>query len=309
MDAIGRYRLERRLGAGSFATVWLARDDDLDVLVAVKVLGEQWVDNLDVRARFLAEARILRRIRDPRLIQVHDIGALRDGRPYFVMDFIDGGSLDEVRQTRPDPVRALRLCADACRALTVLHDHGIVHRDVTPANLLLGTASGGWARVLIADLGVARSTTDAVDTGMAAGTPGYMAPEQAVGLGSADHRADIYSLSAVTYAMLTGLPPFRVRSIAEILARPVDAAPVPIAERVGAPSSLDAVLQSGLAMDPGLRPPTARLLAEALDTIAGEISPPRVVEHPRSASSAPPPHRSLPVHSPVLEPVRAAPAA
>lgn len=92
MDKVGRYRIERRLGAGSFATVWLGHDDDLDVPVAVKVLAENWSGNDDVRLRFLAEARIMRRIRDPRLVQVYDIGTLDDGRPYFVMDFIDGGA-------------------------------------------------------------------------------------------------------------------------------------------------------------------------------------------------------------------------
>ena len=98
MDTIGRYRLERRLGAGSFATVWLGHDDDPDVPVAVKVLAENWSDNVDVRNRFLGEARILRRIRDPRIVAVYDIGATPDGRPYFVMDFVNGGSLEDLRK-------------------------------------------------------------------------------------------------------------------------------------------------------------------------------------------------------------------
>lgn len=272
MDRIGRYRLERRLGAGSFATVWLGRDEDVDVPVALKVLSECWADNDDVRARFLAEARILRRIRSPRLVQVHDIGTLPDRRPYFVMDHIDGGSLEDLRRTGLSPVRALRLSADACRAVAVLHDHDIVHRDVTPANLLRSSTPDGRERVLVADLGVARSATDGVDTATPAGTPSYMAPEQAVGVRVVDHRADVYSLSAVTYAMLTGRPPFRARSLTEILARAPGAAPEALAERVDAPSSLDAVLQSGLAADPGERPPTARLLAEALDAVADQVA-------------------------------------
>ena len=96
MDSIGRYRLVRRIGAGSFATVWLGHDDDLDVPVAVKVLADNWASNDDVRNRFLAEARIMRRIHDRRLVQVYDIGTLDDGRPYFVMDYIDGGSLNDL---------------------------------------------------------------------------------------------------------------------------------------------------------------------------------------------------------------------
>jgi len=97
MDSIGRYRLVRRLGAGSFATVWLGHDDDLDVPVAVKVLADNWASNNDVRNRFLVEARLMRRIHDRRLVQVHDIGTLDDGRPYFVMDYVDGGSMNDLR--------------------------------------------------------------------------------------------------------------------------------------------------------------------------------------------------------------------
>jgi serine/threonine protein kinase len=134
VDSIGRYRLERRIGAGSFATVWLGHDDDLDVPVAVKVLAENWADNSDVRNRFLTEARILRRIRDPRLVQVYDIGTIDDGRPYFVMDYINGGSFNDLRQAGCEPIRGLRLAAEACRAIEVLHANDIIHRDVTPGS-------------------------------------------------------------------------------------------------------------------------------------------------------------------------------
>jgi eukaryotic-like serine/threonine-protein kinase len=273
MESIGRYRLVRRIGAGSFATVWLGHDDDLDVPVAVKVLADNWSSNSDVRNRFLAEARIMRRIHDRRLVQVHDIGSLDDGRPYFVMDYIDGGSLNELRQHGIEPVRALQLCAEACRALDVLHANDIIHRDVTPGNLLLSTTANGDSQVLIADLGVAKSMVDAVGATMTAGTPSYMAPEQAMGVTPLDKRVDIYSLAAVTYAMLTGHPPFPVRSIADILARDTSQPPEAIARRVGAPATLDAVMFSGLAADRNRRPPTALLLAEALQTIASEMEP------------------------------------
>ena len=273
MDSVGRYRLVRRVGAGSFATVWLGHDDDLDVPVAVKVLADNWSSNSDVRNRFLAEARIMRRIHDRQLVQVYDIGTLDDGRPYFVMDYIDGGSLNDLRQQGIDPVRALRLCADACRALDVLHANDIIHRDVTPGNLLLGRTANGQTHVLIADLGVAKSMVDAVGATMTAGTPSYMAPEQAMGVTPLDKRVDIYSLTAVTYAMLTGHPPFLVRSIADILARDISKPPEPIAERLGAPVTLDAVMLSGLAPDRNRRPPTALLLADALQAIANQMDP------------------------------------
>ena len=271
MESIGRYRLLRRIGAGSFATVWLGHDDDLDVPVAVKVLAENWAGNSDVRNRFLVEARIMRRIHDRRLVQVHDIGSLEDGRPYFVMDYIDGGSLNDLRQQGVQPVRALRLCAEACRALDVLHANDIIHRDVTPGNLLLSKTANGDTQVLIADLGVAKSMIDAVGATMTAGTPSYMAPEQAMGVTPLDKRVDIYSLTAVTYAMLTGHPPFLVRSVADILARDTSQPPEAIARRVGAPHTLDAVMLSGLAADRNRRPPTALLLADALGAIADEM--------------------------------------
>ena len=271
MDKIGRYSIERRIGAGSFATVWQGHDVDLDVPVAVKVLAENWAGNDDVRNRFLTEARIMRRIHDPRLVQVYDIGTLDDGRPYFVMDYIDGGSLNELRKSGLEPIRALRLCVEACRALEVLHSADIIHRDVTPGNLLLSTGPDGRPRVLIADLGVAKSMIDAVGATMTAGTPSYMAPEQAAGNMPLDRRADIYSLTAVSYAMLTGKAPFPVRSIADILARDPGLQPEPVAARLNAPPTLDAVMISGLAYDRNRRPPTALLLADGLQTIAAQL--------------------------------------
>lgn len=271
MEMIGRYRLVRRLGAGSFATVFLGHDDSLDVPVAIKVLAENWSANEDVRQRFLAEARIMRKIRDKRIVQVYDIGTLEDGRPYFVMDFIDGGSLDDLRKQRVEPERALRLCAEACRALQVLHENDIIHRDVTPGNLLLSRGPNGETLVLVADLGVAKSMIDAVGATMTAGTPSYMAMEQATGIGVLDHRADVYSLCALTYAMLTGEPPFKVRSLADILGRNPQSEPEKIADRLGAPPILDALMVSGLATDPQRRPPSAGVLAQALDSIADQM--------------------------------------
>ena len=158
-----------------------------------------------------------------------------------------------------------------CRALDVLHSNDIIHRDVTPGNLLISRSSNGDTHVLIADLGVAKSMVDAVGATMTAGTPSYMAPEQAMAVMPLDRRVDIYSLTAVTYAMLTGHPPFLVRSIADILARNTSKPPQPIAERLGAPATLDAVMVSGLAADRNRRPPTALLLAEELERIAGPM--------------------------------------
>src|SRR4051812_42884044 len=280
MDTIGRYRLERRLGAGSFATVWLGHDDDLDVPVAVKVLAENWSDNVDVRNRFLGEARILRRIRDPRIVAVYDIGATPDGRPYFVMDFVNGGSLEDLRRAGVAPTVALRLCAEACRAIDVLHAHQVLHRDVTPGNLLIQRNPDSSPQVVLADLGVAKAMVETSEMTMTAGTPAFMSPEQAAG-GALDGRVDVYSLAAVSYAMLARRPPFVVRTVADIVGRDPNLDPPALAAQIGAPASLDTVLAAGLAYRVDRRPPTAAILADALDVVATEME--------RSQGIAPPP--------------------
>ena len=125
MDVIGRYRLQSKIGAGAFATVWRGYDDDLDVDVAVKVLADNWASRADVRERFLAEARLMRRIASDRVVRVFDLGELPDGRPYFVMDFVSGGSLAEVLSHGPlDPADALWWGADLARAVAALHEEG-----------------------------------------------------------------------------------------------------------------------------------------------------------------------------------------
>ncbi len=289
MDTIGRYRLERRLGAGSFATVWLGHDDDLDVPVAVKVLAENWSDNADVRNRFLGEARILRRIRDPRIVSVYDIGAMPDGRPYFVMDFVNGGSLEDLRKTGVAPTVALRLCAEACRAIDVLHAHHVLHRDVTPGNLLIQRSPDSHPQVVLADLGVAKAMAETSEMTMTAGTPAFMSPEQATG-GALDGRVDVYSLAAVSYAMLARRPPFVVRNVTDIISRDPNLNPPPLAAEIGAPASLDTVLAAGLAYRVDRRPPTAAILADALDVVATEME--------RSQGIAAPPSETRTVITP-----------
>ncbi|MGJ3508547.1 protein kinase domain-containing protein [Enemella sp. A6] len=294
MDRIGRYRLTRRLGSGSFATVWLGHDDDLDVPVAVKILADNWAGNDDVRGRFLAEARLMRQVRDERIVRVYDIGTLDDQRPYFVMDYADSGSLEDLRKQGIQAKRAIQLCAEAGRALHVLHAHNVIHRDVTPGNILLTRRADGEMQVLLADLGVAKSMIDQVGQTMTAGTPAYMAREQATGVGVLDHRADIYSLAAVTYAMLTGRPPFPVRTLADLLALDPNQPPAPTAERVGAPPILDGLLLAALSPQPGRRPPSAEVMANALDDIARTMpGPDRTDPGGRPSTPAVPPDATV----------------
>jgi hypothetical protein len=208
-DRIGRYRLERPLGSGAFGVVWLAHDDTLEAPVAVKVMAENWAYRLDLRERFLAEARLLRRASSNRVVQVFDIGELPDDRPYFVMEYADGGTLADRLADGPLPLpEALRLAAEAALGVAALHEAGIVHRDIKPSNVLVRAAPGGGDRLLVADLGLAKSLAHASGLTLVAGSAGYMSPEQAEpGVDGIDERADIYGLGALSYHLITGTVP------------------------------------------------------------------------------------------------------
>ncbi|KRB78405.1 hypothetical protein ASE01_03795 [Nocardioides sp. Root190] len=193
-----------RIGAGGFATVWLYHDDELDSPVAVKALADNWAQREDVCERFLEEARILRRADSDHVVRVYDIGAV-DGTPYFVMSYADRGSLADLLEPGvPLPAaRAVDLLAQAGDGLAVLHRHGVIHRDVKPQNLLIRSTPDGGERVMVADLGVAKAMLHASGLTQVVGTPAYMAPEQAIGIGL-DLRADVHALGAVGYHLMTG---------------------------------------------------------------------------------------------------------
>lgn len=259
LERIDRYRLERRLGSGAFGVVWLAHDDVLEAPVAVKVLAENWVDRLDIRERFLSEARLLRRAGSGRVVQVYDIGELPDGRPYFVMEYADGGTLADRLGAGPLPVaEALRLTALAARAAAALHDAGIVHRDIKPSNVLLRTAPDGSTRLLLADLGLAKSLAQASGLTMAAGSAGYAPPEQTEPGSGIDARADVYSLGALGYHLVTGAvpaPPGRVQR--------------PDRLRADLPDQVQRALLRAMEPDRERRWPTAEAYADELDRLAG----------------------------------------
>ncbi|MEU6550482.1 serine/threonine-protein kinase [Streptomyces sp. NPDC046915] len=268
MQKLGRYLLEERLGAGSFATVWKAYDPELDTDVAVKVLADNWASNADVRQRFLAEARLLRRISSPRVVRVHDVG-VEDDRPYFVMDYVRGGTLAEkVGHCRP--AEALHLAAEAGYAVQVLHETGVVHRDVKPSNLLLDAGRTPTA-VLVADLGSAKRLADASGLTVTTGTPAYMAPEQALQTGGFDGRADVYALAVVTFELLTGRKPFGPGGRVGLTTERASTSSLPMIPREpGVPEGIDTLLRAALAADPEDRPPTAQAFADALLSREGE---------------------------------------
>ncbi|MGW0765739.1 serine/threonine-protein kinase [Streptomyces sp. NPDC002676] len=258
LERIGRYRLERRLGTGAFATVWLAHDDELEAPVAVKVLAENWAHRLDIRERFLSEARLLRRAGSSRVVQVYDIGELPDGRPYFVMEYADGGTLADLLAAGPLPVpEALRLTALAARSAAALHEAGIVHRDIKPTNVLLHTAPDGGRRVLLADLGLAKSLAQASVLTLAAGSAGYRPPEQAEPGAGIDERADVYSLGAVGYELVTGTVPGPPGKVVP---------PTRLRPELG--EDVERALLRALEPDRARRWPGAQVLADELDRLA-----------------------------------------
>ncbi|MEU5788772.1 serine/threonine-protein kinase [Micromonospora purpureochromogenes] len=246
---IGSYRIERLLGAGSFATVWLGHDPVLDSRVAIKVLAENWSHDLRVRERFLDEARLLRRLDHPRLVRVHGLGELPDGRPYAVLAWADGGSLRDRLATGPLPAaQALALLGEIAAGVAVLHRHRVVHRDLTPGNILF--ASGPTReRVLIADLGLAKALAAASGLTARAGTPGYMAPEQDDPLAVVDTRSDVFGLGRLGLRLL-GDP---------------DGGPGPTPRwRQGVPAAVPSVLRRATAVRPADRYPDADAFRAAL---------------------------------------------
>ncbi|MGP3978466.1 protein kinase domain-containing protein [Streptomyces sp. 8N114] len=261
-DQIGRYRVDRRLGSGAFAVVWLAHDDRLEAPVAVKVMADNWAHRMDIRERFLAEARLLRRASSGGVVQVFDVGELDDERPYFVMEYADRGTVADRMTAGPLPVtEALRLTSEAAHGVEALHESGVVHRDIKPSNVLLTSGGAqGRERVLVADLGLAKNLAHASGLTVVAGSVGYMAPEQAEPFEGIDARADIYSLGAVFYHLVTGAVPGnpgRVMPLDEL--------------RPGLPWAVTEAVARAMEPDRERRWPTAAEFADELDRIATEL--------------------------------------
>jgi serine/threonine protein kinase len=270
---LGRLRRVSRLGAGGFASVWLYRDDVLDSLVAVKGLADNWSQHLDVRERFLEEARILRRADSDHVVRVYDLGETKDGTPYFVMSYADQGTLEDLlAEGRLSWRRAVDLVGQAGQGLSVLHRIGVIHRDVKPPNLLLRTSDDGQARLLVADLGVAKALAQASGLTQMVGTAAYMAPEQAMPGTGVDVRADVHALGAVAYRMVTGQ---LVREGGlEVVSNP-RLPPPPSSLVSGLPRGFDEVIQRAINIDRDARWPDVDSFVAALDDVARRSRRPR----------------------------------
>ena len=202
----GRYRLGRPLGSGGMAIVYLAHDRELDRVVAVKRLADNLSHDRSFRDRFLREAQLAAPLNHPNVVRVYDFGHDPDGRPFIVMEYVEGGSLAEAlaRDGALNPARVVAVARDCCAGLAYAHATGLVHRDLKPQNLLLEPDG----RVKIADFGIARTLdgTSLTLTGSVLGTAGYLAPEQAGGA-QVTAAADIYGLGVTLHQLATGTMP------------------------------------------------------------------------------------------------------
>ncbi len=263
---IGRYRVEAELGRGGMGVVLRAFDTGLQRPVAIKMIGAAGIADREELERFIREARVTAKLRHPGIVAVHEV-AQHGGRPYIVMDLVDGPSLEAVlRDEAPTARRAAEIVRDVARGLEHAHGHGILHRDVKPANVVIDEAE---QRPRLTDFGLARDVgaTHLTATGDILGTPHYMAPEQAIGdpagLGPA---TDIWALGGVLYRCLSGATPFQGESALVVLQKVLTDEVVPLAQQApDVPVDLATITMRCLEREPADRYATAAALADDLD--------------------------------------------
>lgn len=262
------------------AVVYLAEDQALQRAVAVKVLRPGAGRDSILRRRFLREARLAARLSHPNIVRVYDVGEIEDGL-FIVMEYVAGQTLADAAKLPADDAVALVL--QACAGLQHAHDAGLVHRDVKPANLLLG--DDGVLK--IADFGIARAAeaTRLTELGTVLGTAAYLSPEQAAGE-EVKAATDLYSLGAVLYELLTGRPPLEFGSLAEVAAKQREGLIVPVRDvEPSVPAPLEATVMRCLARDPRFRPQSA---AELSHELASSIDHPTETLPTERIRSSPP---------------------
>src|ERR671915_1495719 len=267
----GTYELQRELGGGGMSRLFLATDRSLRRPVVIKVLPPERTSTVNA-IRFQREIELAAQLQHPHILPVHAAGA-RDGLLYYVMPYVPGESLRHrlIRERRLPLGDALRIVREVADALAYAHDLGVIHRDVKPENVLL--AQG---HALLADFGIARARAEVrsspgaegrlTDSGVAMGTPGYMAPEQVAGDTRVDGRADIYALGVVAYEMLAGAPPFTGPTAQAIITAHLTRTPPEVRwVRQEVPRAVGEAIRTALEKDPDLRFRTAVEFRDALD--------------------------------------------
>ena len=269
-DLVGQYRIKEFLGEGGMGTVYEVEHVALGRAYALKVLRARVVERDDSASdRFLREARTAARVHHPNIVDVFDFGHMPDGRPYFVMELLDGESLaDRVERGALPPSEVVAIARQTATALAAAHDRGVIHADVTPSNILV--TKGDPLHVKLVDFGLAQlageGATDEVPE-FVLGTPAYISPEQLRGLPPTD-RSDQYGLGAVLYEMLVGRPPYHHKDLRTLCMMHI-AAPIPVVESPHGPlpPKLADVITTCLQKTPQARFPGMRALLAALDEI------------------------------------------
>jgi serine/threonine-protein kinase len=312
-----RFRLIHKIADGGMGSVWLAVHESLEREVAIKFMRRDDETTPAIRQRFIAEARVVGRLRHPNIVDVVDSGELEDGTLFIVFEKLDGESLDTLldRKGWLSIHSSVRIAAEICRALEPAHAAGVVHRDLKPGNVFLHRRGDGNTIIKILDFGVSKIRESAASgvrltqAGTVIGTPSYMSFEQARGESDVDHRTDIWAVGVLVYEMLTGRPPFEGEAYGDILDKIIFGEPIPIGQAGReVPEDLVVVVERCMAKDRTQRYGTAKELRVELErmlqhladdepdviglTRASEPITPPEAPAPRRPSPPPPPRRT-----------------
>jgi serine/threonine-protein kinase len=276
----GKYQLVRMIGRGGMGSVWEARHASLGTSSAIKFIEAEYADSQEARSRFDKEAKAAATIQSKHAIQIYDHGVTDDGKPYIVMELLQGEPLDKriERLGRLSLQETAKIIQQVCRGLARAHERGIIHRDLKPENIfLVRTADDDDDTAKVLDFGIAKMNseqngglTSSTKTGAVLGTPYYMSPEQARGLRNVDHRTDVWSLAVIAFKCVTGKLPFEGESVGDLLVK-ICTSPIPMPSQLmpGLPPNFDAWFMRAMEREPERRFSNVTELAEALCFAAG----------------------------------------
>lgn len=275
----GKYQLVAMIGRGGMGSVWEARHATLGTRFAIKFIESEYADSQEARSRFDKEARAAATIQSKHAIQVFDHGVTGDGKPFIVMELLQGEPLDKrIDRGVLSLQDTARIIQQVCRGLTRAHEQGIIHRDLKPENIfLVKTPEDEDEIAKVLDFGIAKiqnqgnpGISSTTKTGAVLGTPFYMSPEQARGLRNVDHRTDLWSLGVIAFKCVTGKLPFDGESVGDLLVK-ICTAPIPLPSQFapGIPSSFDAWFMRALEREPDRRFRNVQELGESLAYAAG----------------------------------------
>ena len=309
----GKYRLLRLLGSGGMGSVWAARNELTDRDFAVKFLKADLAKNKEALHRFFLEARACGQIKHPAIVDVYDMGQAEDGSPFLVMELLEGEGFEQrlARCGTFAPAEAAAWVAFIARGLEEAHARNLIHRDLKPGNIFFALDERGDVLPKVLDFGVSKALGPREDdfvkttTGAVLGSPAYMSPEQAKGDTDVDHRSDVWSLGVILYESLAGHVPFDAPNYNALMVTIMMQPHRPLTEFVpGLHPELSAIVDQALAKDRSLRIPTARDLADRLESVVTKITGTPFVQLMRPNPSIPPPPggRSMPsisgIHAP-----------